>query len=157
VNFQVLISEADYRELGRLQVALGKLIANVQLVPDAPQSPQTPGPVPPTHPAPHAHSTSTVPVRDRWARDRKGNEAPNPKDCYTVDVHVFKAVRDDVKSSGVERMKIAFDSPTGQGSVDASCWDDRLFPFLMVAAKEPKATLHIVKNGKYLNVVGIRA
>jgi hypothetical protein len=157
--FTAVFSDDERRQIvGAFQLFISKLMsAAIQvdmatpplLCQDGKPLPQVPAPAP-------APSVPQTAVRDRWARDRKGNELPNPPDCYTVNVHVFKAERKDTQT-GATRMLVAFDSPSGQGTVNASCWDEHLFPFLALAGKEPKATLHIVKNGKYLNIVGVRA
>jgi hypothetical protein len=151
--YAVVFTDEERRKIAEaLQLFIAKLSCAAMQFEASPQVP-----VSPTAPAPNAPSLSTtVPVRDRWARDRNGKQLANPEGCYSVEVHVFKAEAKET-DAGAKRMLIAFDSPTGRGSVNASCWDERLFPFLAVASKELKATLHIVKNGKYLNVVGVRA
>lgn len=148
--YAVVFTDSERRKIAEaLQLFITKLMSAPLQVDAAPQAPATPAPAP--------NSTQNpIPVRDRWARDRKGDDVPNPEGCYSVDVHIFKAERKNT-DAGTERMIVAFDSPTGKGTVTASCWDERLFPFIAVQAKEPKATLHIVKKGKYLNVVGVRA
>jgi len=145
----VFTDEERRKIVEAFQIFIAKLMFAPVQVDAAPQAPASPS-------SPVRNAPSTTSARDRWARDRKGNELPNPEGCYSVDVHVFKAERKDT-DSGAARMVVSFDSPTNRGSVNASCWDEKLFPFLAVASKEASATLHIVKNGKYLNICGVRA
>lgn len=153
--YTITITDAERRQVADALAMLVNKFTNAAVQLDAPPATQLPLPQP--SPAARPASEPTEP-RDRWARDRKGNELPNPEGCYTVAVHVFKAERADLKTGNKSpRMKVAFDSPTGQGQCDASCFDEKLFPYLAKASKEARATLHIVKKGNYLNVVGIRA
>jgi len=98
-----------------------------------------------------------IELRDRWARDRKGNEVPNPEGCEALTVRIWKTERKDL-SDGRPRLKVAWQSPSiSKGFGDANCFDEKLFPWIAAQSKEPTATLYVVKNGKYLNVVGVRA
>jgi hypothetical protein len=95
-------------------------------------------------------------VRDRWARDRKGNEQPNPEGVEAFTVRLVKAERKDLES-GAPRMKVAFPG-VGRGFIDANCFDEKLFPWLAAGTKNGKdTTIYIVKKDKYKNIVGVRA
>jgi hypothetical protein len=105
---------------------------------------------------PAAVRTSTpIEVRDRWARDRKGKEVPNPKGSYAVAVRIWKAERRDL--SDRPRLKVTWQNQE-KGYTDAACWDENLFPFLAVASKNPQpTTIYLTQKDAYLNVVGVRA
>lgn len=161
-TYTIAITESERTTLAK---SLGSLVTKLINAPiqieshaqspvDSPSRAALPAAAPVSTPSP---KPETVEIRDRWARDRHGVELPNPEGCYTVSVHIFKAERNDVKSTGAKRMKVAFDSPTGKGACDASCWDERLFPFIATMPTQPKGTLHVVQKGKYLNIVGVRA
>jgi len=114
---------------------------------------------PPSTPPAVAQSNPQAPIalRDRWARDRKGNEVPNPEGCEALTVRIWKQERKDL-SDGRPRLKVAWQSPSiSKGFGDANCFDEKLFPWIAAQSKEATATLYVVKNGKYLNVVGVRA
>lgn len=95
--------------------------------------------------------------RDRWARDRKGKELPNPEGCTAQTVHVWKVEQKQSRTPGKAPFwKVTWQSPTGKGYVDANCFDDQLAPVIM-ARQGKSAILHTVRSGDYLNVVGVRA
>ena len=112
---------------------------------------------PSTAPPAAAPAASPIEQRDRWARDRKGNEVPNPEGCETHTVHLWKAEVIKRKQDAGAFLKMAWDAPGGKGSVDATCFDVNLFPYFLAALKYPSVTLYTVRNGNYLNVVGVRA
>jgi len=102
-------------------------------------------------------TASPIALRDRWARDRKGNELPNPEGSELIEVKLWKAERKDL-ADGTPRMKVAWNSPTARGSGDGNCFDDKLFPWLAAGTKTNETTaLWITHNGKYTNIVGVRA
>jgi hypothetical protein len=102
-------------------------------------------------------TASPIALRDRWARDRKGNELPNPEGCEQIAVRLWKAERKDL-ADGTPRMRVAWNSPTARGSGDGNCFDDKLFPWLAAGTKTNEPTvLWITHNGKYTNIVGVRA
>jgi hypothetical protein len=104
---------------------------------------------------PAAAPAPPIAARDRWARDRKGNETP-PKEYQTVEAKIWKVERKDLPDN-TPRMRVTWPAPT-TGYVDANCFDDRLFPWLSAGASNGQVTtLHIVRSGKYTNVVGVRA
>lgn len=110
-------------------------------------------------PAVPSSQGGAVEMRDRWARDRHGVEVPTPEGCETHQaVHIWKAEivkrKDQDKTSF---LKVAWDSPSGKGSVDAACFDSNLYSYFMAATKQSHATVYTVRNGNYLNLVGIRA
>ena len=113
-----------------------------------PESPAAARPSPPT----------PVDMRDRWARDRKGKEVPNPEGCVSRCVKIWKVEQIKPKAAGKkEFMKVTWPSQE-HGFVDANCFDAQLFPWLIKAqASIEKSTLYLVKSGEYLNVVGVRA
>jgi len=115
-------------------------------------------------PPPAAQSTaptaSPIALRDRWARDRAGNELPNPAGCEAVTVRIWKVERKTPRTTGVNKapfLAVTWYAPSGNGYVDANCFDEQLFPWITIQSKQPSALLYVVKNGKYLNVVGVRA
>lgn len=105
--------------------------------------------------APPAAAPSSTPIeqRDRWARDRKGNEVPNPEGCQAVDVQIWKT------EQKAKFLTVTWQaSGIGRGYIDANCFDDKLWPWL-IKQKGMYTHLWIIraKEGKYLNIVGVRA
>jgi hypothetical protein len=99
---------------------------------------------------------NVVELKDRWQRSKKGAEVPFPEGCETIEAELWK-VESKPTQEGKPRWKITWAAPNGgQGFVDGSCFDEKLFPFLANRVKQ-KTVLYVVKNGKYLNVVGVRA
>jgi hypothetical protein len=102
-----------------------------------------------------ARASTPIEVRDRWARDRKGKEVPNPKGSYAIAVRIWKTERRDL--SDRLRLKVTWQN-LEKGYTDAACWDENLFPFLAVASKNPQpTTIYLTQKDAYLNVVGVRA
>jgi hypothetical protein len=97
-----------------------------------------------------------IELRDRWARNRKGEEVPNPEGCERLEVELWKTeLKKPRKPGGDDYMQVTWQN-TGVGYSDANCFDKLLFPWLANRVRQ-KTVLHVVKNGKYLNVVGVRA
>ena len=97
-----------------------------------------------------------IELRDRWARDRKGNTPSGPpKDAEPIIVRISQTVRAD---TDVPRLKVSWPRQEGQGYITATCWDEKLFPAIMQreALGQP-TTLHVREVRGYLNVVGVRA
>jgi hypothetical protein len=113
---------------------------------------------PPSQAPAAAPSPTPVEPRDRWARDRKGNEVTNPEGCVSREVIIWKAeVTPGKKDAKKPFLKVTWQSQDrGYGYVDANCFDEKLFPWI-IKQKGEKTTLYIVKSGEYLNVVGVRA
>ena len=113
---------------------------------------------PPSTPPAVAQSNPQAPIalRDRWARDRKGNTPSGPpKDAEPIIVRISQTVRAD---TDVPRLKVSWPRQEGQGYITATCWDEKLFPAIMQreALGQP-TTLHVREVRGYLNVVGVRA
>ena len=106
-------------------------------------------------PAP-ASQSPTIELRDRWARNRKGQEEPNPKGCESRTVYIEKIEHMPNASNGAKRIKVTFSYPEARGMGTASCFDENLFGFLANRMKQ-STVLHINTSGKYLNIVGVRA
>ena len=128
-------------------------IAQARAVLAPPQNPPSPSPAAASRPTP------TEP-RDRWARDRRGNEISGidwaQKGAVAREVKIWKVEQIKPKSKA-EFMKVTWQS-TEKGYVDANCFDQHLFPWLIKAqASVDKTAIYLVKADKYLNVVGVRA
>lgn len=153
-TYSFSLTESERAAFAKVLGGLVTKLINAPLQIDAPKS------APPANPKPAAVPVKpqTIEARDRWARDRKGNELPNPEGCEAHTVHLWKA--EIVKRKDAEKtnfMKLAWDAPNGRGSVDASCFDVNLFPYFLAALKQSSVTLYTVRNGSYLNVCGVRA
>lgn len=96
--------------------------------------------------------STAIPIvqRDRWARDRKGNEVPSPEGAYPADVHVWKTQQTETF------LKVTWQATTGQGYADGNCFDSQLWPWLIKSAGQ-RTRLYLRPKGKYLNIVGLRA
>lgn len=153
-SYTLIITEAERTALAR---SLGTLVTKLINLPvNAPPTIDNGG----TQAAravlsPPANPPSPFEVRDRWARDRKGKEVPNPKGSYAIAVRIWKTERRDL--SDRLRLKVTWQN-LEKGYTDAACWDENLFPFLAVASKNPQpTTIYLTQKDAYLNVVGVRA
>jgi hypothetical protein len=99
--------------------------------------------------APAKPQAAPIEQRDRWARDRKGNEVPNPKGSTAREVTIWKTEQKP------KFLKVTWQSQE-RGYIDANCFDQQLWPWLIKQTGQ-KTTLHLVRKGDYLNVVGVRA
>lgn len=123
---------------------------------ERPQDPAKPAssPVPPvTQPVTEGGAV----LRDRWARNQKGQHVPNPEGCCAVTVKVLRISDAPPRNDpSKQRKKVTYAGRTG-GAVDAFCWDPELFPFVANRLGAEDTTLHVLTVGKYANIVGIRA
>lgn len=157
-TYTLILTESERTAFAKVLGGLVTKLINAPIFVEAPSGgtaaaravlspPQTPAAVAPTAPV--------LEQRDRWARDRKGNELP-PREYTTVEARISTAERANL-SDGTPRMKVSWPAQT-KGFVNANCFDDRLFPFLALGSKSgAKTTLYIVQSGKYTNIAGVRA
>ena len=111
--------------------------------------------LPPSPPSGHV-PPQTPQQRDRWARDRKGNEVPMPDGYAAREVTIWKTEQKPAKKEGGKPfLKVTWQSQD-RGYVDANCFDSQLFPWL-IKQQGQRTTIYLVKSGQYLNVVGVRA
>ena len=155
-TYSISLTELERTALAK---ALGTLVTKLTNAPVQIENSATlPPPAPPrekaTAPVPPV-TTNLIAPRDRWARDRHGIEVPQPKGFEAFTVRGMKTEPADLEDKRA-RLKVSWQSQ-GSGYVVASCWDEKLFPWLAAQSKEPTATLYVVKSGKYLNVIGVRA
>jgi len=108
---------------------------------------------PPSTPPAVAQSNPQAPIalRDRWARDRKGNELPNPEGCITITVQIWKTAQRG------NFLRVTWPLPNGSGYADANCFDSDLWPWLIKQTGVRDTRLYVVNKGRYMNVVGVRA
>lgn len=110
-------------------------------------------------PAPPAAASCPAPIeqRDRWAKDRKGNELANPAESFTVDATIWKTQQ--VDRPGKEKyLRVTWpNGVSGTGYSDANCFDRDLWPWLIKQTGQHNTRLYLVKKGSYMNVVGVRA
>jgi hypothetical protein len=148
-TYSIVISEAERTAMAKALGALVAKLINAPVVVESPSngsaaranlSPPAVAPAPPS-----------IEQRDRWARDRKGNELPNPEGCYPADVHIWKTVQ-----SSEKYLKVTWQASSGQGYTDANCFDSKLWPWLIKSAGQ-RTRLYLATKGKYLNIVGVRA
>ena len=110
----------------------------------------------PAQPSGHVPPPTPMQPRDRWARDRKGNELPMPEGYAAREVTIWKAEqKPPKKENGKPFLKVTWQSQD-RGYVDANCFDSQLFPWLIKQTGQ-RTTIYLVKSGEYLNVVGVRA
>ena len=119
----------------------GTQSARAVLSPPSPEAAQIPAP---------------IELRDRWARDRKGNEVPNPEGSVAREITIWKTEQKPAKKAGGPTyLKVTWQAQYS-GYVDANCFDEKLFPWLIKQTGH-RTTIYLVKAGEYLNVVGVRA
>lgn len=158
-TYTITITETQRTLLSRALGLFVALLTNAPVFTEAPSggTAQARAVLAPAQP-PAVASPAPIEQRDRWARNKKGVEVPNPAGCETQKVRLWKVVPADV--NGKRRMKVSWYAPAGQkGFVDAACWDEQLFPWLAKCSIESDAPtiLYTVRSGNYLNVVGVRA
>ena len=153
-TYTITITDAERQALA---AALGTLVT--KLTNAAPQI-EAPAPqvAPPPTQSPAAApplSTGTGEPRDRWARDRKGNELANPAGATMHTAHLWKA-QEMKTAEGKKYYKTTWQTPNGSGHVDANCFDEKL-SLLLIANTGKRLSIWTVRKGNYLNVVGVRA
>ena len=159
-TYTVTITESERALLAKGLGALVTKLINAPIFVESPSGgtqaaravlspPSLPAAVPaPTQPPIEQH--------DRWARDRKGQELPNPEGCVTREVTIWKTEQKaGKKPTGKPYLKVTWQSQD-RGYIDANCFDSQLFPWL-IKQQGQKTTVYLVKSGDYLNVVGVRA
>ena len=92
-----------------------------------------------------------IELRDRWARDRKGNELPNPEGCEPFTVQIWKTQQTS------KYLRVTWPLTAGRGYLDANCFDSELWPWLIKQSGVRDTLIYVVHKGKYLNIVGVRA
>lgn len=110
---------------------------------------QTSSPVPSTTPPAIAAPPSPIATRDRWARDRQGNEVPSPDGAEKRRITIWKTKQAE------KFLKVTWQSAE-RGYVDANCFDKELWPWLIKQSGHP-TDVYLVKKDKYLNIVGVHA
>lgn len=158
-TYTVIVTESERTALAK---TLGGLVTKLINAPIFVESP-TGGTqaaravlAPPTASPAAAHPPAPIELRDRWARDRKGSELPNPEGSVSREVTIWKTEQKPAKkANGKTFLKVTWQSQE-RGYVDANCFDSQLFPWLIKQTGQ-KTTLYLVKSGEYLNVVGVRA
>jgi len=85
----------------------------------------------------------------RWSVDKFNREA-----VEQITVTPTRIERKDL-ADGRPRLKIMWPS-RGRGYIEASCFDETLFPWIAARLKQ-EAVLYVVHKDKYTNVVGVRA
>jgi len=103
-------------------------------------------------------TASPIALRDRWARDRHGVELPEPEGYETVEVNLWKSEQKKPRNKPDAKpfLKVTWQAPNGNGYVDANCFDEKLWPWV-ISQQGKKARVYVVRNGNYLNLVGVRA
>ena len=103
-------------------------------------------------------TASPIALRDRWARDRHGVELPEPEGYEVVEVNLWKSEQKKPRNKPDAKpfLKVTWQAPNGSGYVDANCFDEKLWPWV-ISQQGKKARVYVVRNGAYLNLVGLRA
>jgi hypothetical protein len=106
---------------------------------------------------PQRPTPAPIEIREHWAKNKKGQETPNPEGCIEINAVITKLEDAPPRDNKTQtRKKLTWESPTGRGFADAYCWDEDLFPHLANRMKQ-QTTFYIVRSGQYANVVGVRA
>lgn len=164
-TYSIALSETERTALAKVLGALVTKLINAPLQLNAPLDPKSGTDQarailsPPSSPAPPAVAQPTAPiaVRDRWARDRKGNEVPNPSGCEAMNVHLWKIEKKPARKAGGQPFwKVTWQVPNSNGYGDANCFDEPV-ALAIITQQGKLTTLYTVRSGQYLNVVGVRA
>jgi hypothetical protein len=149
-TFQITLTDEERRKFAELASFLsGKLMNASPFIDSPPQPAVSPG----ANPAAASTSQPGTEVRDRWAKDRKGNEVVGPEGSWGTPVTILKTEK---KSS---YLRVSWQAPSS-GYVNANCFDRDLWAHIETAkAAGAITTVYLLKSsdGKYLNLVGIRA
>lgn len=89
---------------------------------------------------------ATVVLADRWIKKK-------PDAFETIEAPIVK-IEDKTGANG-PFLKVTRTNQ-GRGFAYASVFDSELFPFIRSRLQQ-RTTLYVVKSGKYINVVGVRA
>lgn len=165
-TYTIIVTESERTLMAKAFGGLVTKLINAPIFVESPSGGTAPARSllsPPAEAPAVAPKPSPVELRDRWARDRKGNEAPNPKGCEALDVRLWKVEQKPPKSAGkAEYWKVTWYAPSGKGYGDANCFDSELAAWVIKASTQvylpgESVRLYTVRNGEYLNVVGVRA
>ncbi len=160
-TYTLTLTESERTAMAKVLGGLVTKLINAPIFVEAPtggtqqaRAVLAPPQVSPTSPSGHVPPLLPEP-RDRWARDRKGNELPNPEGCVAREITIWKTEQKTGKKANAKPfLKVTWQSQD-RGYVDANCFDSQLFPWL-INSQGKKTTLYLVKSGEYLNVVGVR-
>jgi hypothetical protein len=158
--FQLTMTDEERRRYADFALWLnGKLMnASPVLESSPPQPSPNATPTGAAPPAARAPQPAPIEVRDRWAKDRKGNELPFPKDCTAGQGKIWKTEERPTKDKKGTYLKVTWEVIAGAGHVDANCFDKDLRAWVAKVHAEGKpTTLYTVHSGNYVNLVGIRA
>ena len=143
-----------------LSIFVEKLTQATPVIDDNPHAETGNGQALPAVPAVSTPPTPTpVETRDRWARDKNGVELPNPSGCEMIpNIAIWKTKESKSAKNSVPYLRVTWPALNSEGYVDANCFDQKLWPWLIKVQKENvRTTLYVVRHGNYLNVVGVRA
>lgn len=159
----MFISSADYLELSRRimharpDAAAVKSQSGTDAARAVLSSPSSPATASASAPAPTiAQPAGQLELRDRWARNKKGQEVPNPEGSATVTTKILRISDAPPRNDPAKpRKQVVF---SGLAAPQAAyCWDSDLFPFLANRLGADRTILYLTKSGNYSNIVGIRA
>lgn len=88
---------------------------------------------------------------DRWAKKYQ----PDGKGSTVLNVTPAK-IEKKATSKGDPMLVVSYENPAGRGFANASVFDEELFSWVSSRIKQP-TTFYVTKNGKYTNIVGVRA
>lgn len=150
MNYTLMITEQERQTLAEAFGILARKLSNAAPVLDEKSGADhakallsPPAAAQPTHP------TTPIELRDRWAKDRKGKELPNPEGCQSADVHLWKT-----EQKG-KYLRVTWQN-NGTGHGYANCFDPDLWPWLIKQSGQ-LTRLYITRKGEYTNIVGVRA
>ena len=155
-TYTITMSEAERTAFAKVLGGLVTKLINAPVFVESPsggtQSARAVLSPPPQAPA-VAPNPAPIELRDRWARDRKGQEVPMPEGYAAREVTIWKAEQKPKKTGTGNFLNVTWQSHD-RGYFDAKCFDSALFPWLQAGNK---TTIYLVKSGQYLNIVGVRA
>jgi hypothetical protein len=165
--YTITITESERAALGRALGTLTTKLINAPIFVEAPsggtqQARAVLSPPPPTPPPAAAAPVSPGDEpRDRWASDRRikspygAAEFWAKQGCTGVEVNLCKA---ENKPGDRPYLRITWELATARGLAHANCFDQELWSWL-IARIGRKTRLYLLesKDGKYVNVVGVRA
>lgn len=158
--YSVNFTDAERQDLARTLGMLVTKLTNAPLVVEAEPPRSAPLPAAPAQPAAaQPVKPPVVELRDRWQRNKAGVEQPNPDGCEAHDVRIWKTEKKKGQGTqGAAYLRVTWCAPSGQGYVDANCFDQILSAIIMgQSAESSSMRLYTVRKGNYLNVVGVRA
>ena len=161
-TYTVILTEAERTAMAKVLGALVTKLINAPVFVESPSGGTASARAVLSPPSPPAAALATpqtptpIEQRDRWAKDKHGNEVTWPTGAEVREVTIWKTEQKPPRTEGGKPYLTVTWQAKERGYVDANCFDKTLFPWLIKQTGQP-TTIYLTTSGRYLNVVGVRA